>query len=338
MEKQRMQKKIAEYAKNLGFIGLGFVKARPFLQEFFQQSSENQGQEKLGGKLSTFVSRESPEPFWESLLAGGSGTFLCLLAPCPNPHSHKEVFLWEEELRLTGRQIGRIAASSWGRDYHAVVKEKLEALASFLEKDLGARLAESFVDTVPVSERGLAVQAGLGAIGRNSNFLHSEFGSFVFLAEILTDLDLSDENTKETVKKDYCGDCHICVDACPVGAIDGELRLIDTRKCLSQQTQEKEKKDPQVLAGIKKTGYLYGCDICQLCCPWNRREREPGIDWKEFQPVKQNVYPDMEILMAMSNKEFKRQFGQQAFSWRGRRPIVENCKIILGLYSGSESP
>jgi epoxyqueuosine reductase len=168
-----------------------------------------------------------------------------------------------------------ISCYAWGRDYHEVVREKLEVLAEFLTQELtpGAK-TKVYADTGPILERSFAAQAGLGWIGKNTLLLNKTYGSFLFLGEILTDAEL----TPDAPVENLCKTCTACLDACPVGALE-EPGLLNANKCISYLTLEHRSPLP---ATAELHGYLAGCDLCQTVCPYNQKApagREPA-----FQP------------------------------------------------------
>ena len=159
----------------------------------------------------------------------------------------------------------RIARYARGRDYHDVVGDRLETLATFL-KTVGASHTRVYVDTGPVPERELARRAGLGWIGKNTMLIRPGVGSWYFIGVVLTDLDLPADNEFTT---DHCGSCTRCLDACPTGAFV-EPKVLDATKCLSYQTIEWKQEIPPEIAG-RAEGWAFGCDICNEVCPWNER-------------------------------------------------------------------
>lgn len=162
----------------------------------------------------------------------------------------------------------KIAKYAYGRDYHDVIREKLNKLIIEIKKNYGECHARAFTDSAPVMEKAWAERAGLGWRGKNSLILHPEIGSFFFIGEIITDLELEYNEVKVG---DLCGNCTRCIDACPTGAIIAPHRL-DPRKCIAYFTLEYKGELP---AGEKDkfNDWIYGCDICQDACPWNRKAK-----------------------------------------------------------------
>ena len=160
----------------------------------------------------------------------------------------------------------KIAKYAYGDDYHEVLKAKLFQIDKFIRDNIHSDVSQRcFVDSAPVLERAWAQNSGLGWIGKNSCLVSRKHGSFVFIAEIITSLELDYDESIQ----DYCGTCRKCIDACPTQAIT-ENRTIDSRSCISYQTIENKTEIPESLSG-KFNNFIFGCDICQDICPWNKK-------------------------------------------------------------------
>jgi epoxyqueuosine reductase len=185
----------------------------------------------------------------------------------------------------------KIAKYAYGEDYHHVIKEKLADFMSRIEDEIGQVNGRVFVDSAPVMERAWAQRSGLGWIGKNSLLLNRSMGSFFFLAEIILDLELEYDGPV----KDYCGSCTACIDACPTEAIP-EPYVVDGSKCISYFTIElkgamDQKQDPSSF-----DNWIFGCDICQDVCPWNRFAKpndEPRFDPREELNMTANEWKEM---------------------------------------------
>lgn len=157
----------------------------------------------------------------------------------------------------------KVARYAYGRDYHLVVKEKLQELMRLLSEQVGEVNGRAFVDSAPVMERSWAKKSGIGWIGKNSLLLNRSMGSYFFLAELIIDIELEPDGPA----KDYCGSCTACMDACPTDAI-AEPYVVDGSRCISYLTIELKEAIPQEFSD-KMNGWIFGCDICQEVCPWN---------------------------------------------------------------------
>ncbi|KPU45287.1 epoxyqueuosine reductase [Oxobacter pfennigii] len=211
-----------------------------------------------------------------------------------------------------------MSVSSWGRDYHKVLGSKLEALAEFINKRLYGE-TKFFVDTNPLLERHIAKNAGIGFVGKNCSLINKEYGSYIFLGEILTDLYIQPDMP---VTGD-CGDCELCIKACPSGALLKPY-TIDAKKCISYLTQNKEID----YENMKNTGLsLYGCDVCQSVCPKNRNIKMSSHE--EFIPKQWNIYPDAVAILDMDNKTFEKTYKLTSGGWRGKKNLQKNAIAVI---------
>lgn len=215
---------------------------------------------------------------------------------------------------------GRISKSAWGIDYHKVLSNKMEDLVNRLKEKVDFEY-KYFVDTGPLIDREIGKNGGIGYYGKNCSIINPEYGSFIFLGYIITNLDL--ESSQE-IKVD-CGDCRICIDKCPTKALV-ENNNIEYSKCISYLTQTKDyiKEDLRENMGIN----IYGCDTCQDVCPKNKNIKKGNND--EFLPIDTGKSLDIREIIEMSNKEFKRKYKKHSFSWRGKAILKRNAIIALG--------
>jgi epoxyqueuosine reductase len=179
----------------------------------------------------------------------------------------------EEELLLEKYKISRYA---YGIDYHFVIKDKLKELFAFISQEIGEINGRIFTDSAPVMDKAWAKKSGLGWMGKNTNLIHPKSGSYFFLAEIICDLELEYDGPI----KDYCGTCTKCLDACPTDALFAPYQL-DGSKCISYLTIELKDKIPDEFKG-SMSNWVFGCDICQEVCPWNRFSKPSTL--VEFEP------------------------------------------------------
>ncbi|HLP16134.1 MAG TPA: tRNA epoxyqueuosine(34) reductase QueG [Bacteroidota bacterium] len=214
---------------------------------------------------------------------------------------------------------GKVSRYAWGDDYHLHTTKRIESLFERIKQIAPESEGRYYVDTGPVMEKAWAVRAGLGWQGRHTNLITREYGSWVFLAVIITTLELEYDEQME----DLCGTCTACIDACPTVAIT-EPYMVDATKCISYQTIEHRGEIDPGLA--EKFGqWVYGCDICQDVCPWNRFARE--TERKEFFPREANIAPNLDELGAITQEEFSRRFSKSPIKRTKVAGLVRNARI-----------
>lgn len=223
----------------------------------------------------------------------------------------------------TGEKRGAFARASWGVDYHVILREKMQALIDKIIEIANDDTTITFkpmVDTGELIDVAVAQRAGVGFIGKNGLLITPEFGSYVYLGEIITNLKIA----PDLPMANQCGTCNRCIDYCPTEALMGDGRL-NAKRCLSYQTQTKGLMPEEFRPKIRNV--IYGCDICQQVCPFNK-----GMDHhfhSEMAPDPEVVMPLLKPLLTISNKDFKARFGYLAGSWRGKKPIQRNAIIAL---------
>lgn len=209
--------------------------------------------------------------------------------------------------RPEGEEYAKMSRYGWGRDYHKVMHKKLKVLTAWLQEQGEEIQAVSYADTGPVQDKVWAQQAGIGWIAKNGNVITREYGSWVFLGEVLTNLELKSDRPHTQ----HCGTCTRCLDACPTSAITQEF-VIDANRCIAYHTIEnRAEKLPETITPHLQ-GWVAGCDICQDVCPWNQRFAKE-TDVAEFQPYSGNLAPKLIELAKISNEEWDRQFPASAF-------------------------
>jgi epoxyqueuosine reductase len=216
---------------------------------------------------------------------------------------------------------GRISNYAWAADYHGHVRAVLERIALALDAAAGAPVTHVVCDTAPLAERAFAERAGLGWIGKHTNLIVPQLGSFVFLGEIVTTLALA-ENVP---LKKTCGACTRCVDACPTGALRGDY-TIDAVRCISDLTQRTDAIPRELRALVGD--WVWGCDLCQLACPPTRLARERASP--AFSPSQAAPFPALLDLLRLRGGEFKRRYRRTALGWRGAFVLRRNAAVALG--------
>lgn len=246
--KQEHAQLIKTEAKRLGFLSCGISKAdfleeeAPRLEKWLNQNMNGE----MGYMENHFDKRLDPR-----LLVDGAKSVISLLLN----------YYPEETQREDTYKISKYA---YGHDYHHVIKSKLRQLQNFMSEEIGEVSGRAFVDSAPVLDKAWAAKSGLGWIGKHSNLLTQQVGSFYFIAELIVDLELE----YDTPVTDHCGTCTACIDACPTEAIV-EPYVVDGSKCISYFTIELKNEIPTEFHG-KFDDWAFGCDICQDVCPWNR--------------------------------------------------------------------
>nr|WP_205831357.1 tRNA epoxyqueuosine(34) reductase QueG [Bacillus altitudinis] len=223
---------------------------------------------------------------------------------------------------------GIFCRASWGTDYHVVLKKKLDMLEEFLRSKHEDIRTKSMVDTGELSDRAVAERAGIGFSAKNCMIITPEFGSYVYLAEMITNVPFEPDEKIE----DQCGTCNKCVDSCPTGALVNPGQL-NSQRCISFLTQTKGFLPDEFRSKIGNR--LYGCDTCQTVCPINK-----GKDFHlhpEMEPDPEIAKPLLKPLLTISNREFKEKYGHVSGSWRGKKPIQRNAILALAHFKDTSA-
>lgn len=296
-------------ALEIGFHKIGIARAesleseRNFLHEWLAQNFHGEMQ---------WMEREPEKRADPRLIFPEAKSVIVVALNYYTPHEHIE-----------DDAAGKISRYAWGDDYHDVVKEKLRELLSFIktfDENIDGRIC---VDTAPMMDKAWAARAGLGWLGKHSNLITKEFGSWVFLGEILLDTELEYETE---IEPDHCGNCTACLDACPTNAIVAPY-LVDSRRCLSYATIEL--RSPEFPNEISKdlNGWFYGCDICQDVCPWNRFEK-PTTE-KRFEPREQETSIDLKKVSDFSPDLYAQRFRRSAIKRAKLSGLQRNARALL---------
>lgn len=222
---------------------------------------------------------------------------------------------------------GKVSRYAWGDDYHDVVSEKLRSLLNWIKEQTPEVEGKVCVDIQPVMDKAWAVRAGLGWLGKHTNVITQEFGSWVFIGELLLNLEL---NSDEDPIEDHCGTCTLCIDACPTQAIT-EPYLLDSTKCISYGTIELRSPELPPLINENLSGWLYGCDICQDVCPWNRFEQTS--DESRFEPRSGNVNASLSGLLELSPESYAERFRGSAMKRAKLSGLQRNARALISVKS-----
>ena len=287
MNKSELSLAIKNKANELGFLACGISKV-----EFLEQEAkhlENWLEKGYHGKMA-YMENHFDKRLNPALLVDDASSVISVLV---NYYPKKDLFEHKEL---------KISKYAYGQDYHLVIRKRLQELLEFIEEQSGERSARCFTDSAPVLDKAWAERAGLGWIGKNGNLLSTKVGSFFFLGEIILDLELDyDQPTT-----DHCGTCTRCIDACPTDAIV-KANVIDGSKCISYLTIELKDEFIPTQFNDKMENWVFGCDICQDVCPWNRFSQPHSFD--EFEPHSDLGEVD---LLDLSEDAFKTIFKHSA--------------------------
>ena len=299
---------IRQEAERLGFWFAGFARAERMDEE--AQRLEhwlNQGAHgKMGYMENHFDLRIDP-----TKLVPGAKSVICLAYNYHNPEKQSDP------------NAPKISQYAYGQDYHTVVKDKLKALLAFMQLEIGAVEGRCFVDSAPVLERDWARRAGLGWNGRHTLTIHPRHGSYFFLAEIICDLPL----VYDEPIRDHCGTCRRCIDACPTEAISAEGYFLDAQKCISYLSIELREAIPEGFKG-KLDNWMFGCDVCQDVCPWNRfsaRHQEPA-----FEPHPELLGMAQREWLELTEEVFGRLFKKSAVKRAKYAGLMKNIAFLKG--------
>ena len=295
---------IKSQAKNLGFMSCGISEAR-FLEEEAPKLEEWLNNN-MNGKMSymerNFDMRLDPRKIVDDAKSIISLTYN---------------YFPKQTLSESGFKVSKYA---YGKDYHFVIKEKLRNLLEYIKEKVGDINGRVFVDSAPILERAWAKKSGLGWVGKNTNLISKQNGSFFFLCEIILDLKLDYDH----IETDHCGSCTACIDACPTDAIV-EPYVVDGSKCISYYTIELKDNIPDHVKG-SYGDWIFGCDICQDVCPWNRFSKahnEPLFNPKdEFLSITKNDW------IEMTKETFNKVFKNSAIKRTGFDGIKRNIEFI----------
>ncbi|MGN5456033.1 iron-sulfur cluster-binding protein [Kurthia sp. 3B1D] len=311
-----LQQELRDFAASIGVDKIGFTTAAPFvdLKHLLKQQQELNYQS--GFEEENIELRTEP-----TLLLEEAASIIAIAVAYPSRMENAPT-------GKKGARRGIFCRASWGTDYHTVLREKLKEIEGFLVERVPGIKFRSMVDTGELVDRAVAERAGIGWSGKNCSIITPEFGSYVYLGEMITNIPFAPDEAIE----DQCGECTLCIDVCPTGAIvqGGQL---DSNRCVAFQTQTKGFLPDEFREKIGNR--IYGCDTCQTVCPKNKGKK----NWLHaaFEPEPELAKPLLAPLLSMTNKEFKSQFGHMSGSWRGKKPIQRNAIIALAHFKEEDA-
>lgn len=313
---RQLKQELINYSKEIGIDKIGFAAADPFLE--LKQKLINQQEH---GYASGFEEKDIEKRVNPALLMDQPRSIIAIALAYPSK-------LRDAPKGKKGERRGLFCRASWGEDYHSILRRKLVMLEAFLLERLPNVQFRSMVDTGELSDRAVAERAGIGWSAKNCAIITPEFGSYVYLGEMLTNVPFEPDTPMES----QCGSCTKCIDACPTNALvqGGQL---NSQRCIAYLTQTKDFLPEQFRKHLGNR--LYGCDTCQTVCPENKGKHV--LIHEEMTPEAEQVKPLLEPLLSISNKEFKEQFGRMSGSWRGKKPIQRNAIIALAHFKEESS-
>ncbi|MFJ7638822.1 tRNA epoxyqueuosine(34) reductase QueG [Peribacillus sp. NPDC097264] len=308
MDMHALKQEVILYSKEIGIDKIGFTSATTFTELKSRLIRQQELDYQSGFEEKDIEKRVRPE-----LIFDKPQSIISIALAYPSK-------LKDAPQSKKGERRGIFCRASWGTDYHTVLRNKLQLLEDFIKGKVPGAMAKSMVDTGELSDRAVAERAGIGWSAKNSMIITPEFGSYVYLGDMITNLPFEPDQPME----DQCGTCNKCVDVCPTGALvqGGQL---NAKRCIAFLTQTKDFLPDEFRTKIGNR--LYGCDTCQTVCPKNK-----GMDFhfhEEMEPDPELAKPLLKPLLTISNRDFKETYGHVSGSWRGKKPIQRNAILAL---------
>ncbi|WP_277587154.1 tRNA epoxyqueuosine(34) reductase QueG [Psychrobacillus antarcticus] len=316
MNINQFQQDLIDYAASIGIDKIGFTSVSPF----HELKNRLIRQQELG-YASGFEESDIEKRVHPKNLSEEANSIISIAIAYPSKMKNAPQ-------SLKGARRGIFARASWGIDYHTVLREKLALLELYILSHIPDAKLRSMVDTGELSDRAVAERAGIGWSAKNCAIITPEFGSYVYLGEMITSVPFSPSEQME----DQCGDCRLCLDVCPTGALiqGGQL---NAQRCIAFITQTKKMVPDEFRAKIGNR--IYGCDTCQTVCPKNKGKANLHHD--AFKPDPELVKPLLLPLLKMTNRTFKETYGHMSGAWRGKNPIQRNAIIALAHFKEKEA-
>jgi epoxyqueuosine reductase len=301
-------------ARELGFHKVGVARAEPLVEE--RSRLEEWLRRGYHGEMGWMGRDPARRADPRELLAGARSVVVVALNYY-TPHEHAD-----------DPAAGKISRYAWGDDYHEVLTEKLRALLGWIQERVPGAEGRVCVDAQPAMDKAWAARAGLGWIGKHTNLITRDLGSWVFLGELILNVELEADAARED---DHCGSCTLCLEACPTGAIT-EPYVVDSNRCISYATIEL--RAPELPAAVSENlqGWLYGCDICQDVCPWNRFEQP--TDEARFEPRPDAVNAPLSDILALTPEAYAARFRRSPVKRAKLAGLQRNARALSGERAG----
>lgn len=312
----QFQQNLIDYAASIGIDKIGFTSVSPFHELKNRLIRQQELGYASGFEESNIEKRVHPKRLLEE-----SSSIISIAIAYPSK-------MKDAPQSVKGARRGIFARASWGIDYHTVLREKLALLELYILTHIPDAKLRSMVDTGELSDRAVAERAGIGWSAKNCSIITPEFGSYVYLGEMITSIPFAPSEQME----EQCGDCRLCLDVCPTGALiqGGQL---NAQRCIAFITQTKTMVPDEFRTKIGNR--IYGCDTCQTVCPKNKGKA--NLHQESFKPDPELVKPLLLPLLKMTNRTFKETYGHMSGAWRGKNPIQRNAIIALAHFKEQEA-
>jgi epoxyqueuosine reductase len=309
LQRSVLAREIKARALSIGFDMVGIVPATALEQE--RERLEEWLERGLHGEMH-WMAREPAKRTDPRLLLAGARSIVVVALNYYTPHQHTD-----------DAATGKISRYSWGDDYHDVVGDKLKSLLAWIKEEWPEAEGKACVDIQPMMDKAWAARAGLGWIGKHSNLITREYGSWVFLGELILNLEL-EYDTEGSL--DHCGSCTLCLEACPTKAII-EPYVVDSQRCISYATIELRAPELPEDVARNMDGWLYGCDICQDVCPWNRFEQPTNE--ARFEPRASSVNASLSDILELTPEAYRERFRRSAIKRAKLSGLQRNARALV---------
>lgn len=300
---------IKDKARELGFDKIGIVPAEALTEEGARLS--NWLAQNFHGQMG-YMARDPQQRSDPRLLMASVKSVVCVALNYFQPEKHVDL-----------PEVGKVSRYAWGDDYHDVLRDKLKALLAWIKEQQPEVEGKICVDTSPMMDKAWAVRAGIGWLGKHTNLITKEFGSWVFLGELLLSVELEYDSM---IEPDHCGKCTACIDACPTAAIIAPYQL-DATRCISYGTIELREPELPEPINSNLAGWVFGCDICQDVCPWSRFSKQ--TEEERFTPREGIVEPKLQELIELSQEEFSARFRKSPIKRTKLAGLKRNAEAVV---------